>query len=315
MTQHPPSRLKVSLAFAAIYLIWGSTYLAIAYSIETLPPYLMTGFRFLFGGLLLYGWARLRGVAAPRGRQWGPAVLIGALMLFGGMGLVAFAQQWVPSGLTALIIAMVPVWLVLIEWLRPNGVRPSARVWLGIALSFVGLVLLIGPLNLDGASDVNLMGAGLVLLATLSWSAGSMLSRNAQLPDSPILSTGMQMLSASVLLLSTGMLRGELGQVHLALVSARSLLGWAYLVVFGSVIAFTAYLWLLKVSTPAQVGTYAYVNPVIAVLLGWSLNGETLSPQTLLGAGLVIAAVVFIVTQQRKPKPHTAPEPRACRER
>ncbi|HEY5596743.1 MAG TPA: EamA family transporter [Candidatus Bipolaricaulota bacterium] len=306
MTPAAPPRLKVLFAFAAIYLIWGSTYLAIHYAIESLPPYLMTGIRFLVAGGLLYAWARLRGATATWA-HWRSAILTGGLMLFGGMGTVAVAQQWVPSGVTALIIALVPLWMVLIEWLRPGGTRPDTRVWLGIGLSLVGLVLLVDPFSgMDGV-NVSLLGVGLLLLSTLSWSAGSILSRAVPLPTSPLLSTGMQMLVASVLMLLVSWLKGDFAQLDVQAISARSVFGLGYLIAFGSIVAFTAYLWLLRVSTPALVGTYAFVNPVIAMLLGWSLNGESLTPPTLMGAMLILAAVAVIVSRPRAQAKASAP--------
>jgi len=309
MTHLAPSRLKLVLAFAAVYVIWGSTYLAIHFAIETMPSYFMTSLRFLLGGLMLYAWARFRGEPLPERRHWKPAAIIGALMLFGGMGSVALAQHLVPSGLTALIIAMVPVWLVLIESFRPNGVKPGPRVWLGIVTSFVGLMLLLGPSELTGGQGVHVLGAGLIVLATLAWSIGSIYSRSVDAPASPMMFTAMQMLAGSAPLLLAGLIRGEAGMVNLDAISLKSILAWLYLIVFGSVIAFTAYIWLLKVSDPARVGTYAYVNPVIAVLLGWAFNGEALSAQTLIGAALIIAAVVIIISRQQRSKRRSNPEP------
>lgn len=309
MTSATPARFKVLSAFAAIYLIWGSTYLAIHYAIESLPPYLMTGIRFLIAGSLLYVWARWRGATATW-VHWRSATLTGGLMLFGGMGTVAVAQQWVPSGLTALIIALVPLWMVVIEWLRPGGAKPGARVWLGISLSLVGLVLLVDPFSGTEGANVSLLGVGLLLLSTLCWSAGSILSRALPLPGSPLLSTGMQMLVASLLMLLVACLKGDFGQLSVSAISMKSVLGLGYLIVFGSIVAFTAYLWLLRVSTPALVGTYAFVNPMIAMLLGWGLNGEGLSAPTLAGALLILAAVAVIVSRPRvgtkKPSPGVA---------
>lgn len=301
MNKAQPSRVKLLLAFAAIYFIWGSTYLAIEFSIETLPPYLMTGVRFFIAGGLLYLWARWRGAARPAFKHWRSATLIGGLMLFGGMGTVAFAQQWVDSALAALIIAMVPVWMVLIEWVRPGGTAPGLRVFLGIVVSFVGLILLIGPGDVFGtASNDNLIGGSMILLATFLWSIGSIFSRTVKLPDSSMLSTAMQMFSASILLMLMGVFQGEIAQINVEAISLKSVLAMLYLSVIGSVVAFTAYIWLLKVAPPARVATYAYVNPVIAVFLGWAFNNELITIPMMTGAALIVTAVAIIISQQQR---------------
>ncbi len=300
MNSAQPSQVKLLLAFTAIYFIWGSTYLAIEFSIETLPPYLMTGVRFFIAGVLLYAWARWRGAHKPTLTHWRSASLIGGLMLFGGMGTVAYAQQWVDSGLAALIIAMVPIWMVLIEWLRPGGNAPGLRVFLGIAVSFVGLILLIGPGDVMGTSNDNLIGGSMILLATFLWSIGSIFSRIVKLPSSSMLSTAMQMFSASLMLMLMGVFQGEISQINVDAISLKSVLSMLYLSIIGSVVAFTAYIWLLKVVPPARVATYAYVNPVIAVFLGWALNNEMVTTPMLTGAALIITAVVIIVSQQQK---------------
>lgn len=300
MNKAQPSRVKLLLAFAAIYFIWGSTYLAIEFSIETLPPYLMTGVRFFIAGGLLYLWARWRGAARPTFTHWRSATLIGGLMLFGGMGTVAFAQQWVDSGLAALIIAMVPVWMVLIEWIRPGGTAPGLRVFLGIVVSFVGLVLLIGPGDVFGTSNDNLIGGSMILLATFLWSIGSIFSRTVKLPDSAMLSTAMQMFTASILLMLMGVFQGEIAQINVEAISLKSVLAMLYLSVIGSVVAFTAYIWLLKVAPPARVATYAYVNPVIAVFLGWAFNNELITVPMMTGAALIVTAVAIIISQQQR---------------
>ena len=221
-------------------------------------------------------------------------------MLFGGMGTVAFAQQWVDSGLAALIIAMVPVWMVLIEWIRPGGTAPGLRVFLGIVVSFVGLVLLIGPGDVFGTSNDNLIGGSMILLATFLWSIGSIFSRTVKLPDSAMLSTAMQMFTASILLMLMGVFQGEIAQINVEAISLKSVLAMLYLSVIGSVVAFTAYIWLLKVAPPARVATYAYVNPVIAVFLGWAFNNELITVPMMTGAALIVTAVAIIISQQQR---------------
>jgi drug/metabolite transporter (DMT)-like permease len=245
-------RFGLLAGFAAIYLIWGSTYLAIRFAVETLPPFLMTGVRFLMAGTLMYGWARLRGLGRPSRSHWAAAALVGTLMLLFGVGGVSWAEQWVPSGAAALIVAVGPLWMVMIDWLFFGGVRPGARVVAGILLGFAGVVLLVGPEELAGAGRIDLVGTGVILLGTLTWSFGSLYSRGPSLPSSPILATGMEMLMGAFVLLAVGTAAGEWAALDVAAVSLRSLLSVGYLAVFGSIIALSAYLWLLKVTTPAR---------------------------------------------------------------
>lgn len=287
----------VLAAFAAVYLVWGSTYLAIMVALETLPPLLMAGARFLLAGAILYGIMRLRGEAAPAPRHWRTTALIGALLLLCGNGGVTLAEQTVPSGIAALLVAMVPMWMVLLEWLRPRGTRPTARTLLGLLVGFVGIVVLVGPGALGGGVD--LWGASLVMMGSAAWAAGSIYSRAADLPKSALLATGMEMLWGGAWLLLAGLLRGELGTVDPSAFSTRSVLAFAYLVLFGSLVGFTAYIWLLGVSTPARVSTYAYVNPVVAVLLGWWLLNEPLTPRVLGAAAIIVLAVAVITTGRR----------------
>ncbi|UCC49335.1 MAG: EamA family transporter [Gemmatimonadota bacterium] len=291
-------RLGLLAGFAAIYMIWGSTYLAIRFAVETLPPFLMTGVRFLMAGTLMYGWARLRGVGRPSRSHWAAAALVGTLMLLFGVGGVSWAEQWVPSGAAALIVAVGPLWMVLIDWLFFKGVRPGARVVAGILLGFAGVVLLVGPEELAGAGRIDLVGAGVILLGTVTWSFGSLYSRGPSLPSSPILATGMEMLMGAFVLLAVGTAAGEWAALDLAAVSLRSLLSVGYLAVFGSIIALSAYLWLLKVTTPARVITHAYVNPVVAVFLGWALADEPLNPRTLAAMAVITTGVLVIITRR-----------------
>lgn len=267
----PPTANSLALAFASIYIIWGSTYLAIRFAVETIPPYLMMGARFATAGSLLYLVLRVRGVARPSRANWKAATVIGGFMLLGGTGAVGWAEQWIPSGLAALLVAAVPMWMVLIDWLRRDGVRPGGRVILGLAIGFGGVALLVGPIDLSGANRMYILGSLAVLLGTLSWAIGSVYSRHVKLPASPWMASAQQMLAGGVLLLVAGTFLGEWRNLEAASISLRSILGWSYLVVFGSLIAFASYVYLLRVSTPARVGSYAYVNPVVAVLLGWAL--------------------------------------------
>ncbi|MBN1811752.1 MAG: drug/metabolite exporter YedA [Anaerolineae bacterium] len=289
-------RLRVLAAFAAIYLIWGSTYLGIRIAIETLPPLLTAGLRFIVAGPLLYAWARRNGAPRPSGIQWRAAAIVGGLLLLGGNGLVTWAEQRVSSGLAALLVATVPLWMVLLDWLFLRGGRPAGQVFLGLVLGLAGIVLLIGPTDLLGEHRVDLVGVAMMLLAALSWAIGSLYARRAPLPDAPLLGTGMEMIAGGVLLLLASGAKGEWAQVDFARVSLRSWLALAYLTLLGSIVAFTAYTWLLRVSTPARVATYAYVNPVVAVVLGWAVVGEVLTGHMLLAAVVIVLAVVVITT-------------------
>lgn len=303
---------KLIAAFAAVYIIWGSTYLAIRFAIETLPPFLMASARFLVAGGVLYAWARARGGAKPRGVHWQSALIIGGLLLLGGNGAVVWAEQRVPSGVVALVVAIVPLWMVLLDWLWIGAARPTRRVWIGLALGLVGLGMLIGPAAIFGEGQVDLLGVGAVVLGSLSWAIGSLHSRRAPQASTPLVATGMQMLGGGVLLLLLGVATGELGRLDPGAVSLRSALALLYLIVAGSIIAFSAYIWLLKVTTPARVSTYAYVNPVVAVLLGWLMADEPLTPRMLIASVVIVGAVAMITMTGRGGKasaPSASPPP------
>ena len=289
------TRGQIIAAFVSIYLIWGSTYLAIRYAVETMPPFVMAGTRFLISGILLYVWARWRGASPPKLVQWRNATIAGAFLLLGGNGGVVWAQQTVPSGLAALLVSILPFWMVIIEWARPPRRRPSAAVLIGVVVGFIGLVVLIGPGDI-GANGVSLVGAIVLVLASLSWAIGSFWSRDADMPASGLLTTGMEMLGGGLLLFLVGVVAGELRGLDLHAVSTAAWVGWVYLIVFGSLIAFTSYIWLLDKVSPARLGTYAYVNPIVAVILGWAIAGETLSVRTGVAAAIVICAVALITT-------------------
>lgn len=292
-------RFKVALAFLAIYLIWGSTYLAIRFAIETLPPFLMAGTRFLIAGAVLYAWMRLRGTPRPQGFQWRNTAIVGGLMLLGGNGGVVWSEQLVPSGLAAVLIATTPLWMVLLGWLW-RGARPSRRVVIGLTLGFSGVVLLVGPGALNGQGPIAPLGAAVLILAALSWATGSLFAQRARLPAASLLATAMEMLAGGALLLIAGLVTGEWVRVDLSAVSMRSLLALVYLILFGSLVGFSAYTWLLRVTTIARASTYAYVNPVVAVFLGWALAGETLTLPTLLATAVIVAGVMLIISQQAR---------------
>jgi drug/metabolite transporter (DMT)-like permease len=293
-------KTKIWTGMFAIYIIWGSTYLAIRYVVETIPPFLSAGLRFLTAALIVLTWRKLAGDPWPTPRQWRDASIVGLLLLLGGNGLVSWAEQSVPSGITALIIGSMPLWMVTIESLRPGGTRPSRQVLAGVAIGFGGIALLVGPGAFGGDGiTVDLAGAGALLVATLLWALGSVYSRGADLPQSSIQATGMEMLAGSIGLFTVSGLTGEFGRFDPAAVSSSSWFGLAYLVVFGSLVAFVAYAWLLRNAPVSLVSTYAYVNPVVAILLGAWIAGEALNLRIALAAGIILGAVLLINTAKQ----------------
>jgi drug/metabolite transporter (DMT)-like permease len=289
-----PSRVLIISAFTAVYLIWGSTYLAIRFAVEVLPPFFMVGTRFLISGSILYLWARLSGAPRPDLSQWKPAAMVGMLLLVFGNGLISWSEQRIPSGLAALLTATVPFWMVILDWTRHHGAAPTSRTVLGLIIGFMGVALLCQPWSSSGGNRFDLLGAGMVMVAALSFATGSLYSVRANLPSSPMLSMGMEMLSGGVIALGVGMLRGEPANIEVSAITGRSLLALTYLILFGSLVGFNAYMWLLRVCRPAWVSTYAFVNPVIAVILGWALGGEPLTASTLMAALLIVLSVFFI---------------------
>src|SRR6185295_14756578 len=277
------SRTGVVAAFLAIYLIWGSTYLAIRFAVETIPPFLMAGARYSIAGILLYGWLWMRGERRTTPRQWRDAAIVGGLMLLGGNGAVCWAEQFVPSGLAALLVSTIPIWVVLLDWLWLRSARPNRRIFVGLILGFLGVGMLVRPGgNAEATGGVSLLGAGVLLLAAALWAAGVVYSRRAAIPSSPMLAVAMQMVAGGAMLLLTGTLLGEGSRLDLARASNRSILSLVYLITFGSLVGHTCFLWLVRVTTPAKASTNAFVNPVVAVVLGWALAGEELRPFTAL---------------------------------
>ena len=314
-TQKAPA-LVLWAALGSVYIIWGSTYLAIRFAIETMPPFLMAAVRFLIAGGLLYAFRRLRGDPPPTPREWRSAVIVGLCLMAGGNGSVVWAEQRVPSGITALLIAMVPLWLVLLDWLRPFhwlayvlapgrarpvGRRPVARAWLGLLIGLAGMIVLIGPHSFGGGG-IDLLGVAALVFGTLSWAAGSLYNRTARLPHSPFLATAMEMLGGAAGLFVLSLLFGDWSRLNLGAISRQSLLGFAFLIVFGSWIAFSAYVWLLRVAPTPLVATYAYVNPVVAMILGSVMAAEPITPRSILAAAIILAAVV-LTTTARQPRP------------
>jgi drug/metabolite transporter (DMT)-like permease len=289
---HGASLWQLVLAFTLVYLIWGSTYLAIRFAIESIPPFAMLSGRYFVAGALLYAIIRARGVPAPRAADWKQSTILGALLLLAGNGAATWAIRTVPSGVTAVVIAMSPLWMVVIDWLRPGGTRPTLAVVLGILGGLAGIALMLDPGSVDTGLSVS---AALVLLGgTLCWASGSIYSRTVKPRVDPFLATAMQMLAGAVLLGIVSAAIGEWPDVHLEAITLRSGLALAYLAIFGSLVAFTAYIWLLHHTTTARASTYAYVNPVVALFLGWSLGGEELTLRTALAAAIIIGSVVVI---------------------
>jgi drug/metabolite transporter (DMT)-like permease len=296
-----PRRMLLLVAFAAVYLVWGSTYLAVKYAIATLPPLLMAGARFLLAGLVMSAVGRASAeYEKPTAAQWRTSFVVGALLLVGGNGGVVLAERYIPSSLAALLVAIEPFWIVLLGWLWLRQPRPSGKVLLGLLLGFGGVYLLVGEQLGAGSGLRQLLSAGAVLGAAFCWAAGSLYGLRAPSPRSAVQGAGMQMLAGGVLLLLLGLLIGEGHELHLGQVSRASWLGFGYLVVFGSLVAFTAYSWLMKNAPAARVATYAYVNPVVAVLLGWVMLGEALTGQMLIGAVVIVGSVVLITSPSEK---------------
>lgn len=298
-------------AFAALYLIWGSTYLGILFAIQSIPPLLMAGSRFLIAGIVLYAGARLSGAPpSPRG-DWRTALIVGACLLLGGNGGVTLAEQYVPSGIAALLVATVPIYIALLSWLFGMAKQPSAITWMGLAGGFAGVGVLIGPalrFSATGDSPQAWIGMAILLCSSLIWSAGSLYSRVAKNAPSPFLAAGQQMLCGGALLLIAGIARGELQRFDLRLITTQSLVAFVYLVFIGGIIGYVSYAWLLRYCDPAKVATYAYVNPIVAVLLGALFANETLTLRTLIAAGLIVGSVAVVIMAQRlSPKDSSIP--------
>lgn len=296
-----PATWLVVAAFAAVYIIWGSTYLGIHLAIQSIPPFLMAGARFLIAGTLLYAITRMRGAPRPQSMHWGSATVIGALLLLVGNGGVTWAQQSVPSGVAALMIAATPLWINLLEWMRPDGAVPRLGVFAGLALGFAGVALIVSSKDQFGNTIVEPMGALALLIASVCWAAGSVFSRHARQSQSALLAIAMQMIAGGILLLVAGLLAGEASDLNPRAITLSSAWAFGYLTFVGSLVGFTAYVWLLQVSTPARVSTYAYVNPLIAVLLGRVFLDEPLPGRVILAGALIIAAVVFITRARSQP--------------
>ncbi len=295
------TKIRIIVAFAALYLIWGSTYLGIRFAIETIPPFFMAGTRFLIAGIIMYAIAWSQGIGKSSWANWRTSLIIGACLLLGGNGGVTISEKYIDSGLAAVIVAIVPIYIVVLGWATGTAPRPTAIVWLGLLGGFIGVGILLGPALRFSSNDLHrpAIGMSILLVSSFLWSAGSIYSRTAKHAASPFLTAAQQMICGGLLLLLAGIVTGEARQFHPGFVSALSIASFAYLVIIGAVIGYTAYIWLLRHCAPAKVATYAYVNPVVAVLLGAAFAGETLSRRALVAASLIIGSVAMVITAQQ----------------
>lgn len=300
-------KTKLWVALLALYIVWGSTYLAIRFAVETMPPFLHGSLRFLISGAILFIWRRAAGDTMPTLKQWKSTAIIGTFLLLGGNGLVSLAEKTVPSGIAALVIATVPFWLVLFESFRAGGGKPTLLSIVGLVIGFGGVFLLIGPSRITGGQQsFDPFGVILLLIAPILWALGSIYAKGANLPKSTLLSTGMQMLMGSISLLIVSLATGELNGFNLGDISMRSWWGLIYLIIFGSLVGFVSYGWLLQNSPISLMSTYAYVNPVVAVFLGWLFAGEVLNARIALATTIIIGSVILI-NYARQAKVKTEP--------
>lgn len=309
----PASRSALILAFATIYLVWGSTYLAIRVAVETIPPFLMAGTRFTLAGALLLSFLRWRGTAWPTARQWGINAVIGTFLLLGGNGLVVWAEQTIPSGITALLIGVGPLFIVLTEWAWPGGQRPGVVTFIALLIGFAGVTWLAAPWEDAAQGGFNSGGMVAILAACCFWGIGSIYSRHARHGANAFVASALQMLGGGGALLLVAALHGDFQAFDSARVTAASWRAFFYLIGMGSLVGFSTFVWLMKHAAPARVATYAYVNPIVAVFLGWLLLDEPIGPRTL-GASAVIVTAVAIITMQQGKRP-AAPSPAPAAER
>ncbi|QHT65634.1 EamA family transporter [Rhodocytophaga rosea] len=297
-TKH--SLLKLVAAFAAVYIIWGSTYLGVRFASETIPPLLMASVRFLVSGSILYIVARAKGASAPQPIHWRSSAITGFFLLLLGNGLMAWSLKFVASSMAAILVATEPFWLVLVAWLLFGKGKPAIKEVLGLVIGFAGIMILISAGNHSGSTVTNPIGVIMVMVSAIAWAIGSMYATKAVNTDSSILTVAMQMLAGGVMLVIAGTLVGEWKLLHFDAVTAKSLIALAYLTFFGSLVAFTAYSWLLGKVSPSLASTYAFVNPVVAIFLGWSWGGEAISGAMLLASGIIITSVILITQAKHK---------------
>ena len=309
-TPAPKEGAPIWLGMLVLYVVWGSTYLGIAIAVDTIPPFLMAAARFFLAGAILLAWSIARegrSFVRPSRREWRDSAIVGALLLGGGNGLVAFGEQTVPSGIAALLVGLMPVWVAILGGIFLGDRLPRLAV-IGIAIGFAGVAILVGPSALGGGGSLDPVGLAACLLAPIAWAGGSLFaSRRASLPGRPLVATGLQMVLGGLALAVMATLSGEPSTFDPAAVTRDSLIAFAYLTVIGSILAFTVYGWMLRVAPLPLVATYAYVNPVVAVILGWLVLGEAIDPRTVLAGGVIIFAVALIVTARgRMQRPTTA---------
>ncbi len=294
------SRWKTLAAFAVIYLVWGSTFLAIRIGVREIPPFVMAGMRFVAAGLLLYVWMRLNGTPSPTRREWTAAALLAVPVFVLDYGLVFWAESRVPSGVTAVMMATIPVFMTLSEIVFMKTQSLTVRLGLALVLGMVGVGVLVSHSAGFGDAPIDPWGAFALIIASMSWSIGSAVTRKLPLPESKAMSSGAQMLAGGVLLTIVGLVLGEFRGFQVGAVSTVAWISLVYLVFAGSILAFTAYVWLIHHESPTKVGTYAYVNPVVAVVLGYFFAGEAVGLRTICGTGLVLVSVVVITTAKGK---------------
>ena len=299
-----PRRIELVAAFAALYIIWGSTYLAIFFAIQSIPPFLMAGARFFIAGLIMLAIARLQGPLKSTWLDWRTSLIVGACLLLGGNGGVTISEKFVETGLASLIVATVPIYMTLLGWMTGMSPRPSGIVWLGLAGGLVGVAVLLGPeLRISNGSR-GAIGMSILLLGSFIWSAGSIYSRFAKHVASPFFAAAQQMICGGLLLMLVGFFAGEARNFHPEKITLLSFGAFAYLVLIGAIVGYTSYFWLLRNCDPSKVATYAYVNPVVAVLLGALFAHEVVTLRTLVAAVLIIGSVALIITiQQLRSKP------------
>jgi drug/metabolite transporter (DMT)-like permease len=292
------SRRWVPLAFIAVYILWGSTYLGIRIAIESVPPLAMAAIRHSFVGLLLYPILRWKTGIRPTASNWVTAAVTGVMLLCIANGGLSWAERRVPSGVAALLVATISLWLVIIDWLRPGGKRPTVRVFAGLLLGFAGLALLVGPANFGG-QRTDPFGTMMLLISAFVWAGASLFSKHRPMPSSPLLVVAMQSLLGGAALWIAAIVTGEVRDLHFAAITTRSWLAIIYLVIFGSGMGFTAYLYILKKSTAAKVATYGFVNPVVALFLGWLFVSEAVTTRTVIAAAIILTAVILVITGPR----------------
>lgn len=299
-TASQPRAWKVLLAFAIIYFVWGSTFLAIRVGVREVPPFLLAGMRFLVAGIVLYGWMRARGTPSPTAREWGAASLLAILIFVLDYGLLFWAERRVPSGIAAVMMATIPAFMTLAEIVFLRTQRLTPRLGIALLVGMAGVAVLVGHTMGLGEAPVDTAGACALLVGSISWSVAASLSRKLPSPAAKAMSSGAQMLAGGVLLTLTAAVLGEFRGFHVQAVSRGAWFALAYLIVAGSIVGFTAYVWLLHHESPTKVGTYAYVNPVVAVLVGYFLGGESIGRRTIVGTLLVLVSVVVLTTTPKR---------------